>query len=260
MALRTALLAAVLLALALVSRAAAQEVPIPAGDDDDSAPVDAAPYAGALVAKFQECLAEEAAGPAPPPTAEATEAATPPPPAAELEAPDALPVPDVYEELQNAMASFALLLGRNRAEGSCTANDAAVLACAADVATWSCETLSHNLKTAMTGGLGGEGAPPWAHSYAQAMGGKVLECFTEEVGAPPSPEQVADIDTYGNILAGAMGSMGSACLLNEQRFTECLSGIGLMSCDALAAQISSDASITATAFVSSCEGFLDCGF
>ena len=158
------------------------------------------------------------------------------------------------------MASFALLIGRNREEGSCTESDATVLSCAADVATWSCETLSTNLEDAMTGGLGGGPAPPWAHAYAGAMGGKVVECFTVEVGVPPTPEQAADIHTYENILAGAMGSMGNACLLNQDRFTQCLSDIGTISCDALAAQISSDASITATAFVNSCEGFLDCGF
>lgn len=263
MDLRTTALAALLLALALVSAATAQEVEIPtAGDDDDSAAVDAEPYAAALVAKFQECLADEAAAAAQPEgsTAAATPAPPTPAPAPELDAPDALPVLDVQEELENAMESFALLLGRNRPEGSCTANDAAVLACAADVATWSCETLSHHLESAMTGGLGGADSPPWAKSYAQAMGGKVEQCFTEEVGAPPTPEQLADLDTYENILAGAMGSMGSACLLNQERFSECLAGIPQISCDALAAQISSDASITATAFVSSCEGFLDCGF
>ncbi len=258
---RTTALWALLLVLMAVAPAAAQHGD-GGGDDDDTPAVDTEPYAAALVAKFQECLAEEAAATA---TAAAAAGTTPTPtptptPAAELEAPDTLPVLDVQEELDNAMASFALLLGRNREEGSCTENDAAVLSCATDVATWSCETLSTNLEDAMTGGLGGGTAPPWASSYAAAMAGKVVECFTAEAGAPPTAEQTSDIATYENILAGAMGSMGSACLLNQDQFNQCLSGIALISCDALAAQISSDAAITATAFVNSCEGFLDCGF
>lgn len=256
---RVTALWALVLVLAAAVPAAAQSGD---DDDDDTPAVDAEPYAAALVAKFQECLAEEAAataaatGGTPTPTPTPTPAA----PASELEAPATLPVLDVQEELDNAMSSFALLLGRNREEGSCTENDAAVLQCAADVATWTCDTLSTNLENAMTGGLGGAPAPPWAQSYSAAMAGKVIECFTEEVGAPPTAQQTADITTYENILAGAMGSMGAACLLNQDQFNDCLGGIALISCSALATQISSDASITATAFVNSCEGFLDCGF
>jgi hypothetical protein len=262
----------VLLAALLIPLGAGAQ-PQPPGDDDDSGAVDLQPYAAALVQRFQDCLAEEeAASETPPPASDAPPApdpspapgaplaADPSPVADELEPPDELPTLDVQEELEHAMSSFARLLGRGGAKGPCTASDAAALSCAADVATWSCGTLSLKLEEAMTGGVGAAEAPAWSRSYAAAMGAKVIDCFTEESGAPPTAPQAADIRTYENVLAGAMGSMGSACMLDQERFEECLGGIALIGCDALADQISSDASITATSFMQSCEGFLDCGF
>ena len=261
----------------LLGPTAAAQSPFSEPDDEDPAEdVDLTPYIGALVARFQQCLTEEsqsaaeAAEATPGPDAEPPVEPTPDPPALDpaepdptlemLEAPDQLPELDVQEELDNAMSAFALLLGRNREQGPCTADDDAALACAAEVATWSCGRLYSELEGAMSGSLGGAEPPAWATAYASAMGGKVIECFTEEAGQPPTDEQIADIETYQNLLAGPLGSAGAACILNEARFSECMSGVSLMSCEALAAQISSDASITVTAFMESCDGFLDCGF
>jgi hypothetical protein len=285
---RTARLAMVLglaLCLALAAPTAAQILP---GDDDSAEVVDTAPYVAALVERFRTCLAEEeaqalaeheTAEPAegepvapdaePAPEAEpATAAPTPTPEPTpsptpqddELAVPDVLPELDPEEEIENAMANLAMLLGRNREQGSCTADDDAVLACTAEVATWSCEELYGQLESAISGNVTGQEAPGWATDYAAALGGKVVSCFEEEVGAPATPAQTKDIETWQGILSSSMAGMGSACLLNEERFGECLAGIPLIDCGALAEQIASDASITVSAFLEDCEGFLDCGF
>jgi hypothetical protein len=199
--------------------------------DDEAAtppPVDTAPYLDAMAARFRACLADEGS----------------------------LPPDDPLQELQSALSALAPVLGRAD-DVPCTASQDAVASCAAAAPALTCDALAAQIESALSGGAGN--APSWANGWATTLTERVGACFAVEVGRELTEPEVADVAIFRNALATALGTLQQGCRVDDSKLAACNSALAEISCDALAAELASDAALEAQSLVGGCPGFLDCG-
>lgn len=207
--------------------------PLRAQDDEVTttmtSTVDTTAYVEALRSRFTTCLAAEGT------VIDATDA-------------DA-----VTETLQTAAPLLAVT------ESPCTASDEAAAACASAVAALSCDALAADLEDALHGRSAATAAA-WATSYGSALGERIGACFAVEAGRELTEEESTDIEGFESLLARTIESTSGSCPVDVDRAAACTTAIAAMSCTKLGEALANeDVELLVTDFVSSCEGFLDCG-
>ncbi|MBM4321159.1 MAG: hypothetical protein FJ125_14720 [Deltaproteobacteria bacterium] len=154
-------------------------------------------------------------------------------------------------------------------EGSCAGEPGS---CAGQIGALDCQALGPRLAdelapelgdllgTELLAGLADEPPTAWAESYTMALGGKILDCYADELGQPPSGEEVAMVDGFRLQLARLLTLLTSrgSCKVDEQRQSGCTDALRAAPCAGLAEALTTSGQQLVETLTGACAGFLDC--
>jgi hypothetical protein len=168
--------------------------------------------------------------------------------------------PEDLAALNRFAGELAKSFDKGPGEIPCNANPGAGVACAKQVATLDCQSMADKLSGEVESLLSSGPPQPWALAYADSIRGKVVQCYTEEVGAEPSAEEATRLDEYRDLLARTLTTLttGAGCKVRPEKQAECIAGLSAIPCGTIAESLTSDADQLIQALIAHCEGFLDC--
>jgi hypothetical protein len=165
---------------------------------------------------------------------------------------------EVSAEDRAAVGEIGALLAQ-RLGGAIDAGPCSDAACVATLAATDCTTLGLALAAGVAAGPPPGAAPAGAATYADALGAKILACWSAETGAAPTADETTRVHAFTAALAGAFGAQteGGGCTPNAAALAPCIAAIQAKSCADMAAYL--DTESDGASFAAACDGLLDCG-